>query len=105
MTDQSDKDDVVRRILAEHGDDPSRPRATAFFFYGGDLRGLAEAAVHEGFTADLHAGRPGMDDCLILSTSTALDENSFQDFNDLFGEWAEEFASRYDGWETELSLN
>ena len=105
MADQSEKDDAVRQLVTQHGDDPTRAHATVFYFYGGDLQGLTEAAVQQHFTVDLREGRAGAEDCAVLSTTTALDEETFQDFNDLFDGWAEEFGSRHDGWETELGLN
>jgi hypothetical protein len=84
-------------------DDPARLGSASFFFYGGDLDALHDAATGQGFDAELRKGRPGLEDGLVLTAM--VDADRFVDLNDLFAEWAEDFGCEYDGWETELGLN
>jgi hypothetical protein len=97
----SDRDILVRSVLAERGDDGRTPRHTLFFFYGGDIAGLSAAAVHARY--DVH--RTAKVGGVVLETAIAVDEESFAAHSQRMVNWAEEFGCEYDGWECQLVNN
>jgi hypothetical protein len=67
---------------------------TRFTFAGGDLDGLAQAALDQNFAVS-----PTEDgDGLMLSTADIVDELRWPDFDDLMHGWANAFGSEYQGW-------
>ncbi len=91
----ADADDAVRRQLLAHGDNGESPRHAVFYFYGGDVDALAEAAHANGFSSQPTATEHG----LILEKTLAVDELSFAIVEKLMDRWAREFGADYDGWE------
>jgi ubiquitin len=96
---QDAQDQRVREALAEQGDDGTKPRLVEFFFYGGDLAALRDAAKQQGFQMRETRGRRGV----ILSRQTAVDSRILTVWNALFIDWSSRFGVECDGWETELA--
>jgi hypothetical protein len=93
-----DRDAEIRQVLASGGDDGRKPRHTLFYFYGGDFRGLGNRARAAGYDV-----RPTVnEDGVVLETTTAVDERSFESHKKRMEDWAEEFRSEYDGWECQV---
>jgi hypothetical protein len=93
-----DRDAQVRQVLAADGDDGHKPRHTLFYFYGGDFQGLGNAARGAGYDV-----RPTVfQDGVVLETTTAVDERSFESHSKRMEDWAEEFGCEYDGWECQV---
>jgi hypothetical protein len=91
----SDLDETVRSELADRGDNGQTPRHTLFFFYGGNFEGLAAAATKAGYKVGPTANRDGV----VLETTIAVDEESFEPYAQQMHAWADEFDCDYDGWE------
>jgi regulator of RNase E activity RraB len=89
------RDDEVRRVLAEHGDDGQVPRHTLFYFYGGRVDELRNAAVSAGYETRPTAAQDG----LVLEATLPVDAESFEAQSQRMQAWADEFGSEYDGWE------
>jgi hypothetical protein len=89
------RDVEVRRVLAEHGDDGKVPRHTLFYFYGGRIDELHNAAVGAGYEARPTAAQDG----LVLEATLSVDAESFEALSQRMQAWADEFGSDYDGWE------
>jgi regulator of ribonuclease activity B len=89
------RDAEVRRVLAEHGDDGQIPRHTLFYFYGGRIDELHNAAVGAGYKVSPTAAQDG----LVLETTISVDAESFEAQSQRMQAWADEFGSAYDGWE------
>jgi Regulator of ribonuclease activity B len=93
-----DRDAQVRQALASQGDDGRKPRHTLFYFYGGDFRGLGSQARAAGYDV-----RPTVnDDGVVLETTTAVDDRSFESHSKRMEDWADEFGCEYDGWECQV---
>ncbi len=101
LENQCAKDDSVRQVLRDRGDDGTRPRDTRLYFYGGDLEGLAEAAGEAGFRCEPTAQNDG----LVLSADLPVDGDTFDGLTRTLLQWAELYDSEYDGWECALALN
>ena len=84
--------------MAERGDSGRTPRHTLFYFYGGKLDGLRNAAVGTGYKVSPTVHHDG----LVLEITTAVDEPSFESHTRQMEMWAEEFGCEYDGWECQL---
>jgi Regulator of ribonuclease activity B len=97
-TPPTDRDAEIRRVLASHGDDGRRPRHTVFYFYGGDFEELGRQARAAGYGVRPTAKQDGV----VLETTTAVDEQTFEEHATRMAEWAEQFGSEYDGWECQL---
>jgi regulator of RNase E activity RraB len=92
------RDAAVRRVLAERGDDGQVPRHTLFYFYGGRIEELRNAAVRAGYKVSPTAAQDG----LVLETTIAVDAESFEAQSQQMQAWADEFDSDYDGWECKM---
>src|SRR5262249_47533550 len=90
----------VRGVMSERGDNGETPRHATFYFYGGDVEGLAAAARRAGYETQPITVRKG----IVLHTNTAVDEASFAVHAQRMESWALEFASDYDGWECQLMI-
>jgi len=95
-------DTRVRTLLAERGDDGHVPRHTLFFFYDGDCEALAAAATAAGYEARPSACGPTFSAGVVLETTTAVDDETFERLSEQMQAWAEEFGCTYDGWECQL---
>jgi hypothetical protein len=91
----ADDDAEIRRQLLLEGDDGKAPRHTLFYFYGGDIQRLEQAARSNDFVTD----RMAEDNGLILEKTLAVDEVSFAPVNAMMKHWAKEFGTEFDGWE------
>jgi hypothetical protein len=94
----SNLDEKVRSALADRGDNGGTPRHTLFFFYRGNLEGLAAAATKAGYQVRPTTNNNGV----VLETTIAVDEQSFAPYAQRMEAWADEFDSEYDGWECKL---
>jgi hypothetical protein len=94
----SNLDEEVRSALADRGDNGQTPRHTLFFFYCGNLEGLAAVATKAGYEVQPTANREGV----MLETTIAVDEDSFEPYTQQMQEWADEFGCEYDGWECKV---
>src|SRR5262245_32630131 len=92
------RDAEIRRVLASHSDDGLKPRHTVFYFYGGDFQSLGQRASDAGYDVRPTANQDGV----ILETTTAVDERSFEAHSKQMEDWAEEFGAEYDGWECQV---
>ena len=92
------RDAEVRRILLEHGDDGHVPRHTLFYFYGGRIDELRNAAVGAGYQVRPTAAQDG----LVLEATIPVDAESFETQSERMRAWSDEFDSDYDGWECKL---
>ncbi len=90
------RDDQVRRVFIEHGDDGTGPRDARFFFYGGDQSALAEAAAGLGFRIEVSDGP------VIASKDMAITPNELNALNRVISEWVDAFEVDYDGWEAAM---
>ena len=90
------RDDAVRAALTERGDDGVPPRDTRFFFYGGDLLALAEAASKIGFKTEAQ-GEP-----TVISKDMPVTADEMSTLNGIFSEWVDAFGVEYDGWEAAI---
>jgi Regulator of ribonuclease activity B len=97
-TTHPDRDAKIRQVLASHGDDGRKPRHTVFYFYGGDFEGLGREARAAGYQVRPTAKHDGV----VLETTTAVDERSFEAHATRMAQWADAFGSEYDGWECQL---
>jgi Regulator of ribonuclease activity B len=95
---RTDRNAMVRSVLADRGDSGRTPRHTFFFFYGGDFAGLRNAATRAGYKVRLTVQRDGV----VLEATIAIDEHSFATHAQRMEAWAEEFDCEYDGWECQL---
>ncbi len=89
---------AVRSALADRGDNGQTPRHTLFFFYRGNLEGLAAVATKAGYEVQPTANREGV----VLETTIAVDEDSFEPYTQQMQEWADEFGCDYDGRECKV---
>jgi len=95
-----DKNAAVRTVLSDHGDSGETPRHATFYFYGGNIEGLTDAAKRAGYRTEPTAIKEGV----VLHTETAVDEASFEKHSAQMETWASEFDSEYDGWECQLMI-
>jgi|SRR5215216_5913335 len=96
----TERDAAVRAALAERCDDGSVPRHTLFYFYGGDFSGLGAAARTEGYEVKRTAAGDGV----VLETTTAVDDATFEGLSKQMEAWADQFGCDYDGWECQLVM-
>jgi hypothetical protein len=90
------RDDQVRRVFTEHGDDGIAPRDARFFFYGGDQSALTQAAVGLGFKIEKSDGP------VIASKDMAITPDELNALNRVISEWVDAFGVDYDGWEAAM---
>ena len=90
------RDDQVRRVFAERGDDGIAPRDARFFFYGGDQSALAEAAAGMGFKIEVS------DSPVIASRDMPITPDELNALNRVISEWVDAFGVDYDGWEAAM---
>jgi hypothetical protein len=90
------RDDEVRAVFAERGDDGVLPRDARFFFYGGDQTALAEAAMRSGFTVET-SGEP-----ILVSKDMPITADELNALNRVFSDWVDAFGVTYDGWEAAM---
>jgi Regulator of ribonuclease activity B len=88
-------DAAIREALAREGDDGTAARHAIFYFYGGDLAGLEEAALAQNFFTHPAKRKDG----LILEKTIAVDAASLAPIEEQMEAWSAAFATEYDGWE------
>jgi Regulator of ribonuclease activity B len=91
-------DEEVRSALADRGDNGQTPRHTLFFLYGGNIDGVTAVATEAGYEVRPSANRDGV----VLETTIAVDEDSFEPYTQQMQAWADEFGCEYDGWECKV---
>lgn len=89
------RDDPVRQVFTERGDDGTATR-DARFFYGGDQSALAEAAGRLGFKIEVSDG------LVIASKDMAITPDELNSLNRVISEWVDAFEVEYDGWEAAM---
>ena len=90
------RDDELRSVFAERGDDGVGPRDTRFFFHGGDQQALGEAVIQAGFKREPSQG------VTTASRDMPITADEMNPLNVVFSEWVDAFGVDYDGWEAAL---
>ena len=91
----SARDDEVRSVFAERGDDGVLPRDARFFFSDGNQKALAEAAVRSGFKVETSGDS-------VLSRDMPITADELNALNRVFSDWEDAFGVTYDGWEAAM---
>ena len=90
------RDDDVRAVFAERGDNGVQPRDARFFFDGGNQSALAEAASKIGFKVETENGPT------IISKDMPITPDEMNALNRIFSDWVDVFGVDYDGWEAAM---